>query len=296
MLRKHRCAQSLEPTVIAESRFWNADGIDNTCQSWWVKISPALDHATVPPNWRALATLWAELAGAARRTCHVSRSSFVGLLLGLALVAVGLFPTVSAEAKARRSGCRAQKPQRFLMRSSYVRRGMLDPKAHDRAVRYRVAEYGSIPGIGATESNPDRVSAHTRTTSFFGLPIVMHEKVVPALECVERRITQRCTSPESHYEPRSIGGLRTENTIRQGEIFQSSFRYRDRHRSESKSVLPLREEVARAPKVREGVEVTVRSRRSAQVLGRCVSVLRILLARARLPRGHDALRVPRGSR
>jgi hypothetical protein len=100
---------------------------------------------------------------------------------------------------------------------------MLDPKAHDRAVRYRVAEYGSIPGIGATESNPERVASRTKTTSFFGLPIVMHERVVPALQCVERRIMQKCTARDARYEPRSIGGLRTENTIRQGEISNHLF-------------------------------------------------------------------------
>lgn len=135
---------------------------------------------------------------------------------------IGLLPHAGAQARAR-SVCRPQKPQAFLMRSHYVRNGMLDAKAHARAVQYRVENYGSIPGIGSTESNPKRVSSQVVSMSFFGLPIVMHEKVAPALACVEHRIRQRCGDSESYYRPRAIGGLRTENTIRQGELSNHLF-------------------------------------------------------------------------
>jgi hypothetical protein len=100
---------------------------------------------------------------------------------------------------------------------------MLDSKAHERAIKYRVKEYGSIPGITSTEGNPERVSAHTAQTTFFGMPITMHEKVVPALGCVEQRIRQKCNGPSARYTPKAIGGLRTENTIRQGEISNHLF-------------------------------------------------------------------------
>lgn len=145
------------------------------------------------------------------------------LLLGTLIA--GLFyllPTVTAEAK-RAPGCYPQRPQRFLMRGAYVRKGMLDSKAHERAVKYRVKHYGSIPGIGVTEWNEERVSAQVKSTSFFGLPIKMHQKVVPALGCVEQRIRQKCSGPKSRYEPKTIGGLRTENTIRQGELSNHLF-------------------------------------------------------------------------
>lgn len=149
------------------------------------------------------------------------RGLSLALLCTVAVGLLSLFPSVTAEAKGR--GCRPQKPQRFLMRSAYVLRGMLSPKEHDRAVRYRVKEYGSIPGIAATEGNPERVADHVKQTSFFGLPITMHEKVVPALGCVEQRIRQKCNGPASRYEPRSIGGLRQSNTIRQGELSNHLF-------------------------------------------------------------------------
>ena len=150
-----------------------------------------------------------------RRSCPLAFAMFVAAAL------VAFLPNVVAEAKGR--GCRPQKPQRFLMRSTYVMRGMLSPQAHERAVKYRVKEYGSIPGIAATESNPERVMDHVKHTTFFGLPIVMHEKVVPALACVEERIRAKCRSPEERYEPRSIGGLRQNNTIRQGELSNHLF-------------------------------------------------------------------------
>jgi hypothetical protein len=100
---------------------------------------------------------------------------------------------------------------------------MLDTKAHERAVKYRVKEYGSIPGISSAEGNPLRVSSQTKSTTFFGLPIVMHEKVVPALGCVESRIVAKCGGAGDQYVPRAIGGLRTENTIRSGEISNHLF-------------------------------------------------------------------------
>lgn len=133
-----------------------------------------------------------------------------------------LLPYPAADARSR-SSCHPQKPQRFLMRTHYVRHGMLDAKAHAKAVQYRVERYGSIPGFAVTESNSKRVSDQVVSLKFFGLPIVMHEKVAPALACVERRITQQCKDADSRYEPRAIGGLRTENTIRQGELSNHLF-------------------------------------------------------------------------
>jgi hypothetical protein len=152
----------------------------------------------------------------------VSRSA--SLMIGMTIVATlaVTMPHPTAEARAR-ARCRPQKPQHFLMRGDYVKRGMLDPVAHAKAVRYRVERYGSIPGIAATESNEMRVASHVLSMRFFGLPVVMHEKVAPALSCVERRIVQQCGGPQSHYEPRAIGGLRTQNTIRQGEISNHLF-------------------------------------------------------------------------
>jgi hypothetical protein len=152
----------------------------------------------------------------------LTRTPWLAFAAALGLLLAAAAPHASARARSR-SGCRAQKPQRFLMRGHYVRKNMIDPKAHAAAVRYRVEHYGHIPGIVGTQSNPRPVSSQVVHTTFFGLPIVMHEKVAPILGCVERRIQQECTGPNAHYEPRAIGGLRMENTIRQGELSNHLF-------------------------------------------------------------------------
>jgi len=146
----------------------------------------------------------------------------LAVALALVLGLMATFPDAPAQARGH-SGCRAQKPQRFLMRSHYVKKNMIDANAHAAAVRYRIEHYGSILGITASESNRTLVSSQTKRTTFFGLPIVMHEKVAPILGCVEHRIKSQCNGPSTHYEPRAIGGLRTENTIRQGEISNHLF-------------------------------------------------------------------------
>ena len=144
------------------------------------------------------------------------------LLIGVALTLLLSFSPRFVDA-ARGGRCRQQKPQRFLMRSSYVKHGMIDPKSHERAVNYRLGQYGSVPGIATGGVGMQSVNSQTRRTTFFGLPITLHEKVIPALGCVEQRIVRHCTSPGQVYEPRSIGGLRTENTIRQGELSNHLF-------------------------------------------------------------------------
>jgi hypothetical protein len=152
----------------------------------------------------------------------VPRAAKLSLGFVGAVALLVLLPHAGAEARVR-SGCRPQKPQRFLMRSHYVKNGMIDGKAHAKAVQYRAERYGSIPGFDVTESNPKRVADQVVSMKFFGLPIVMHEKVAPALSCVEQRIKQRCRDAQSRYVPRAIGGLRTENTIRQGELSNHLF-------------------------------------------------------------------------
>jgi hypothetical protein len=151
-----------------------------------------------------------------------SRGSVLVLAVALGLGLVLALPHATAQAR-QRGGCRAQKPQTFLKRSHYVKNQMIDGKAHAQAIHYRAEHYGSIPGIAATEFNPKRVANQVVHMRFFGLPIVIHEKVAVPLGCVERRIIQECTGPKSQYEPRAIGGLRTENTSHHGEISNHLF-------------------------------------------------------------------------
>jgi hypothetical protein len=139
------------------------------------------------------------------------------ILVGLALV-LGWPGLRLAEAGP---ACRHQKILPFLVRKNFVRAGVMDPRLHARAVRWRVEKYGSVPGLENPHAEP--VAAHVRTTHFMGLPIKLHEKVIPALACVERRIQRQCRAPEDSYQPRAIGGLRTENTYHTGEVSNHLF-------------------------------------------------------------------------
>lgn len=157
---------------------------------------------------------------AVRSNVAFRAESLKSLLLPLAIAAlVVLAPRVVPAT----SVCHPQAPQRFLMRSSYVKNGVLNGRLHRRAVEYRVKTYGHIPGMGQEGINSKAAASFARTVRFFGLPVTVHEKIVTPLHCVERRIRQVCTGPSSRYKPRAIGGLRTENTIRGGEISNHLF-------------------------------------------------------------------------
>jgi hypothetical protein len=107
------------------------------------------------------------------------------------------------------------------MRSSYIKNGMLDASAHAKAVNYRVSKYGGVEGAQG-KGQPTAASLAVQTT-FFGRPVRLHRRIVPALQCVEQRIEQRCKAPEDAYSPKNIGGLRETNTIRGGEISNHLF-------------------------------------------------------------------------
>ncbi|MBN1607210.1 MAG: M15 family metallopeptidase [Polyangiaceae bacterium] len=151
------------------------------------------------------------------------RSYIVLIILALVLGAVLTFPGVTSAGAQPPAACRREFPQRFLMRKSYVRHRVLDARAHARALKWRAKTYGAIAGITPASDAQEPVSAHVRSTTFMGLPIVLHEKVVPKLRCVERRILRQCKARKNRYVPRTIGGLRTTNTAHHGEVSNHLF-------------------------------------------------------------------------
>jgi hypothetical protein len=151
-------------------------------------------------------------------------------VLGLLILAVGLsaLPNVSAAERKRgqrheRNACPAQKPQPILIRSNFVKRGALEPKAHDEALRYRTERYGSIEGLGLERYNKQKAYASALGVRFMGLPLQIHKKVAPALRCVERYLERTCTGPKERYTPRAMGGFRQANTYRGGEVSNHLF-------------------------------------------------------------------------
>jgi len=150
--------------------------------------------------------------------------------LGLTVLAVlcSLLPSEAAAERKRdkphaRKACPVQKPQKFLIRSNFIKHGALNDAAHERALRYRAEQYGSVEGFGLERYNKDKAYASAVGVRFMGLPLQIHKKVAPALHCVELRIRHTCTDPHDRYVPRAIGGFRQANTYRGGEISNHLF-------------------------------------------------------------------------
>ncbi len=136
--------------------------------------------------------------------------------------------STSSKASGHRShhhfrGCRLQRPQLFLERRHFVKHDQLLQGPFKRALAYRVKHYGSVPGIPLGSLNPMTAISQAETTTFMGLPIRVHKKIVPALRCVEWRIHKTCRSSRSRYTPHAIGGFRTQNTYHHGEVSNHLF-------------------------------------------------------------------------
>lgn len=159
--------------------------------------------------------------------------SAVRALVAASIGLLALVPVVSggpsAEAKEGgggkgrfEHGCRVQKPQAFLQRSSFVVGGMLDGAKQSKAARWLTERYGNVDDTLTVRWNGENAHAHAKTVRFMGLPISVHEKIAPALSCVEKRIKKSCRGASS-YTPKAIGGFRGANTYRGGEISNHLF-------------------------------------------------------------------------
>jgi hypothetical protein len=127
----------------------------------------------------------------------------------------------AAHKRKRPLDCRPHAAQAFLKRPHFVRGNQVDPKANLRAIRWRVETYGSVPVEGTPTADSSAYS-HAEGTRFFGLPIQVHEKIVEPLACVEKRIRATCTGKKA-YTPRALGGFRSANSYRQGEVSNHLF-------------------------------------------------------------------------
>lgn len=118
----------------------------------------------------------------------------------------------SAAPPAPTSACNEQQPQDFLVRSNFLH----TPGGNQRAIQYRTDTYGWFKGFGHPGPDAKPPSAHVVTTTFMGLPVRMHEKVVPALACVEEEIKRSCA--DHPYTAHALAGIRFRNTYRGGEV------------------------------------------------------------------------------
>jgi hypothetical protein len=140
------------------------------------------------------------------------------LLAGLVLALPSVRP---AEAEYR--GCYFQKAQPFLIRKNFMRGLAIDGQKSNKAIRYRVEHYGRIEGGPFEELNDQTAYSQAKAVSFMGISLLVHQKIAPALACVERRLRKTCTKPDDRYRPRAMGGFRTENSYRGLEVSNHLF-------------------------------------------------------------------------
>lgn len=114
-------------------------------------------------------------------------------------------------------GCSEQAAQEFLMRRSYTPVSS-HAREHERALAYRAEHYGAPPGRPAEGLPAVRESA--APTTFFGVNVNLHRKIVPVLRCVEEKITAECGD---RYKPHALSGIRYKNTFRGGEVSNHLF-------------------------------------------------------------------------
>jgi hypothetical protein len=113
--------------------------------------------------------------------------------------------------------CNQQLAQPFLVRGNWFKG---DPKTQQKAVqdaiKYRTEKYGYFQGFGSPNWNAHPPRHYARSTTFLGMAVQVHEKVVPALKCVEAAL--KAAGADVQYKPRSIGGIRFSNTYRGSEV------------------------------------------------------------------------------
>ena len=127
------------------------------------------------------------------------------------------------------TACNEQPPQDFLIRKNFFPKWNASKDeaaeraaAHQLAIKYRTEHYGFVGGgFGTPAMNPHPPAFYTKKVQWFGLDVVVHEKIVPALECVEQELKHSCA--DHPYTPHALGGIRFNNTYHTGEVTNHMF-------------------------------------------------------------------------
>jgi hypothetical protein len=125
--------------------------------------------------------------------------------------------TPAATTATPASACNEQPPQDFLIRGNFLK----EKDGNQHAIQWRTDHYGWFKGFGRPGSDAQPPTAFVVDTTFMGLPIKMHRKVVPALKCVEEDIKLSCA--EHPYTARALAGIRARNTYRGGEVTNHAY-------------------------------------------------------------------------
>ncbi len=136
----------------------------------------------------------------------------------VAVTAAPITPTaVEVDASAPTGACNDQAPQDFLVRGHFLK----EPDGNARAIQYRTDQYGRFNGFGRPGPDSQPPSTFVVPTTFMGLPVKMHRKVVPALACVEEEIKNTCAGHP--YTAHALAGIRYKNTYRGGEVTNHAY-------------------------------------------------------------------------
>ncbi len=127
-----------------------------------------------------------------------------------------------APGEDRASSCNEQPAQEFLVSAHFNGRPLVGAEALRewksavaQSIRYRTEQYGYYAGFGSYAWNPKPLHMQMRTIKFFGLSVRLHERVIPALGCVEEALRRECAA--SPYRPRALSGVRERNTYLDGD-------------------------------------------------------------------------------
>ncbi|MDF2694066.1 MAG: hypothetical protein K0S65_2449 [Labilithrix sp.] len=118
--------------------------------------------------------------------------------------------------------CREQSAQPFLIRGNWFPRSTDADKVKEgrkmleEAIKYRTEKYGYFEGFGNPKANKHPPKHYAKSTSFMGMNVQVHEKIIPALKCVEAAL--KAGTAGNEYKPQAMGGMRFHNTYKGVEV------------------------------------------------------------------------------
>ena len=123
---------------------------------------------------------------------------------------------------ANETQCNYQEPIDYLVRENFLPVWTQPPEEQRRrrglqkqVVRFRTEQYGYFEGFGRPAWNEHPPMHYAKRVRFMDLPIRIHEKIIPALECVEQQLRAECGDT---YEPRRLSGIRASNSYHNGQV------------------------------------------------------------------------------
>lgn len=131
-------------------------------------------------------------------------------------------PLTITTADGKTMACHEQAPLPFLVRGAWFPRTNDAEKVKegrkllDDAIKYRTEKYGYFEGFGNPKWNAHPPKFYAKSTSFMGMSAQVHERIIPALKCVEAAL--KAGPAGNEYHPRAMGGIRFKNTYRGVEV------------------------------------------------------------------------------